>query len=249
MALPETPVVAPPVPTPPVVTPETEGKVLFESGFDGSFSPWYVQSLSYRATINTANPEMGSGSGRFEVQPGDREPDTGGQRSEVSGPTFKEGQSIYVRDDIRIPNGYSYQGPWQLIDQLHESNWGGSPGTATFLDPNRKISFDTGTNSIQFWRGPQLELERWNDLVFHVQLSQNPSEGYVEVWWNGVQQILTNGQTRMYAKTIQMPETYLKAGVFRRLRKHRDQHRRTRQHRRRDESRVGDERLSRKSRT
>ncbi|MBS1863412.1 MAG: heparin lyase I family protein [Actinobacteria bacterium] len=209
------PPTTPSEPVAPLPAPAPEGKVIFEGLFDGSFSGWYVQSLSYRATINSAHPYEGSAAGRFEVQPGDVEPDTGSQRSEVTGPTFHEGEDIYVRDDIRVPVGYTFQGPWQLIDQLHEKPWSGSPGIATFLDSNRSISFGAGDGSPTYWRGPQLEQERWYDLVYRVNLERNPSEGFVELWLDGVQQTLLNGQIRMYGETIQTAETYLKAGIYR----------------------------------
>lgn len=205
-----------PTPAPAPAAPAPPGKLLFASTFDGSFNPWLdIQSLASRATISTAHPFEGTGAGRFEVRPGDVEPQTGGQRSEVSGPTFNVGESIYVRDEIRIPNGYSYNGPWQLIDQLHETNWGGSPGIATFLEPNRQIHFSAGSGNPIYWQGPILELEHWYTLVYRVYLSNSPTQGYVELWWNGVQQKLTNGSTRMYGETIQTNQTYIKAGIFR----------------------------------
>ncbi|HEY2717334.1 MAG TPA: hypothetical protein VGI73_14030, partial [Solirubrobacterales bacterium] len=139
-----------PAPSPqpsPEPTPSTAGSILFASNFDGSFRGWYVQSLSSRATISAAHPFAGSGAARFEVRPGDVEPDTGSQRSEVSGPTFNAGEDLYVRDEIRVPDGYTFQGPWQLVDQLHEDHWGGSPGIATFLDSDRGLSVRAGDSS------------------------------------------------------------------------------------------------------
>jgi len=174
-----------------------------------------VQSLPTRATISTAHPFAGRGAGRFEVQPGDIEPQTGGQRSEVSGPVFAVGQDIYVRDEIRVPVGYSFQGPWQLINQLHETEWGGSPGIATFLDANRQIRFGAGDGDPTYWRGPVLEPERWYTLVYRVFLSNSPSQGFVELWLDGAQQTLASGATRMYGETIQTSGTYIKAGIFR----------------------------------
>jgi hypothetical protein len=192
------------------------GQLLFGANFDGSFRPWYVvQSLPARATISTAHPFAGSGAGRFEVQPGDVEPGTGDQRSEVSGPDFNAGEDIYVRDAIRVPDGYTFQGPWQLIDQLHEEDWSGSPGIATFLDPSRRIRFGAGDGFPTYWQGPQLESERWYDLVYRVNLSQDPGQGFVELWFDGVQQVLSNGATRMYGETIQTGQTYIKAGIYR----------------------------------
>jgi hypothetical protein len=200
----------------PASSPEPPGQLLFASNFDGSFRPWIdVQSLSARATISTAHPFAGSGAGRFEVQAGDVEPQTGDQRSEVSGPDFNAGEDIYVRDEIRVPNGYSFQGPWQLINQLHEEEWSGSPGIATFLEPNRAIRFGAGDGYPKYWQGPQLEPERWYTLVYRVNLSKDPTQGFVELWWDGVQQVLLNGSTRMYGETIQTSQTYIKAGIYR----------------------------------
>ena len=113
------------------------------------------------------------------------------------------------------PYGYTFEGPWQLINQLHEKPWSGSPGIATFLDPSRNIRFGAGDGSPTYWRGPQLEFERWYTFVYRVDLSRNASQGFVEVWLDGVPQTLTNGGTRMYGETIQTPETYLKAGIYR----------------------------------
>jgi hypothetical protein len=48
-----------------------------------------------------------------------------------------------------------------------------------------------------------------------VKLSQDSSIGFVEVWLDGVQQTLANGQTRMFGQTIQTPQTYIKAGIYR----------------------------------
>ena len=98
--------------------------VLFRGDFDAGFAGWYVQSLSSRVTLFSAGAFQGTQAARFEVRDGDVEPDTGSERSEVSGPTFDEGQDLYIRDAIRIPGAYSYQGPWQIVQQLHEVQLG-----------------------------------------------------------------------------------------------------------------------------
>jgi Polysaccharide lyase len=196
------------------VTPPS-GTVLFDGGFDAGFAGWYVQSLSTRATLISSGAFQGSQAARFEVRQGDVEPDTGSQRSEVSGPTFREGQDLYFRDAIRVPSSNTYSAPWQIVQQLHEENWGGSPGMAVFLENNHALRIGAGDGSPTFWRGPVLQTDRWYDLVYRVRLSQSASAGFVEVWLDGVQQSLANGQTRIYGQTVQMPETYLKAGIYR----------------------------------
>ncbi len=174
-----------------------------------------MQSLSSRATLLTSGALQGSQAARFEVQAGDVEPDTGSQRSEVSGPTFKEGQDLYIRDAIRVPSGNTYSVPWQIVQQLHEEDWSGSPGMAVMLDNKHAIKLGSGDGARTFWQGPALQSDRWYDLVYRVNLSQDPGTGFVEVWLDGAQQSLVNGQTRVYGQTIQAAETYLKAGIYR----------------------------------
>src|ERR1044072_8816103 len=151
----------------------------------------------------------------LDVRDGDVDPDTGSERSEVSGPTFNEGQDLYVRDAIRVPGTSTYQGPWQIIQQLHESGGGRSPGTPLFLDGSRVLQLGAGDGSPTYWRSSPLQADRWHDLVYRVKLSQDSSVGFVEVWLDGVQQKLLNGQSRAYGQTIQTARTYLKAGIYR----------------------------------
>jgi hypothetical protein len=174
-----------------------------------------VQSLSERVSLSTLDPFEGEKAARFEVREGDVEPDTGSQRSEVSGPTFREGEDLYVRDAIRVPSGNTFSVPWQIVQQWHEENWGGSPGMAVFLENDHALKLGAGDGSPTFWRGPVLQSDRWYDLVYRMKLSRDASTGFVEVWLDGVQQSLVNGQTRIYDQTTQMPETYLKAGIYR----------------------------------
>jgi Polysaccharide lyase len=190
-------------------------EVLFRGDFDSGFAGWHVQSLSSRAALFSTGAFQGTQAARFEVQPGDVEPETGSQRSEVSGPTFDEGEDLYIRDAIRVPSANTFEGPWQIIQQLHEEEWSGSPGMAVFLDDKHALEIGPGDSSRTFWKGPSLQTDRWYDLVYRVKLSQSSSTGFVEVWLDGVQQKLDNGQTRTYGQTIQAPETYLKAGIYR----------------------------------
>jgi hypothetical protein len=220
--------VKPPAETPPVVTPPTEetgpgsapaAEPTFAGDFDSSgFGEWRVlQSLTARTAIVGSSPYQGDGDGRFEVREGDIEPKTGSPRTEVTGPTFHEGADLYIGDAIRVPNGYSFEGPWQLVQQLHDfgEGYGGSPGTAVFLENPLTLRLGPGDGTHTFWRSNRLEAERWYHLVYHVKLSRNPAEGFMEVWLDGAQQTLSNGQLREYGKTMESDEDYLKAGIYR----------------------------------
>jgi len=190
--------------------------VLFRGDFEAGFKGWHVQSLSYRASLLAgAGVFQGTGAARFEVHDGDVEPETGSERSEVSGPTFQEGQDLYIRDAIRIHGASSYEGPWQIVQQLHEHDFGGSPGVAVFVEDDDSIAIHRGDGSHTYWEGPRLSRDRWHDLIYRVHLSRDENAGFIEVWLDGVQQVLDNGSTRDYGQTIQTAATYIKAGIYR----------------------------------
>jgi len=191
------------------------GEVLFKATFDAGFDGWYVQSLKGRAHTSTSDPFEGRRAARFEVRDGDEEPDTGSERSEVSGPTFNEGEDLYIRDAILVPPKSTYSGPWQIVQQLHEEEWTDSPGMAVFLDSQDSLKLGAGDGSPTFWKSPRLDEDYWYDLIYRVKLSRDPKLGFVEVWLDGVRQRLNNGEVRAHGKTIQAPQTYLKAGIYR----------------------------------
>lgn len=194
------------------------GRVLFRGDFESStFAGWYVQSLRSRARVFAGGAAASGHAARFEVHDGDEEPDTGSERSEISlsGPDFREGQELYFRDMIRIPRGSSIGGSWQIINQLHEHDWGGSPGIAVFLEPGPSIAIGAGDGSPTFLERAALDFDRWHDLVYRVKLSRDPGTGFVEVWLDGVPLELANGRQRIYGQTIQAERAYLKAGIYR----------------------------------
>ncbi|MEZ5079035.1 MAG: heparin lyase I family protein [Solirubrobacterales bacterium] len=189
--------------------------VIFRSSFDSGFGGWHVQAIPERVSLARAAAFEGAASARFEVRQGDVEPETGSSRCEVSGPTFDEGDDIYVHDAIRVPSASTYQGSWQIVQQLHETDWGGSPGIAVFLDGDRRLRIAAGDGSPTYWSGPALSADRWYSLTYRVLLSSSPSTGFVEVWLDGVQQTVDGGGTRSFGPTIQTAHTYLKAGIYR----------------------------------
>ena len=157
-----------------------------------------------------------------------------GQRADLQ----RGQESIFVRDEIRIPSGYSYTAP---------GSWSTSCTSRLGRPRDRHLHRTQPSDPLRprlerpdLLGGPILELERWYTLVYHVYLSNDPKQGYVELWWNGVQQTLTNGSTRMYGETIYTTQTYIKAGIYRSPSKHRHQPDRTRRRRRRHRPRRRD---------
>lgn len=197
--------------------PDTPGKVLFASNFEqADFPEWYVQALPGRVRLVHGTPYEGRSNARFEVRPGDVEPNTGSSRAEVSGPNFYQGQDVYVRTAFRVPDANSFRGPWQLIQQFHENESdGGSPGTAVFLTSDRRLRIGAGDSSQIDWTSAPLRVDHWYELVYRVKFSQDDSTGFVEVWLDGRRQRLASGHFREYGHTMNEPSVYLKTGIYR----------------------------------
>ncbi|MBS1878066.1 MAG: heparin lyase I family protein [Actinobacteria bacterium] len=197
--------------------PKLPGRVVFVSNFErGKFPEWFKQALPNRIRLVHNSPYEGRSNALFEVRPGDIEPQTGSPRAELTGPTFEEGDDIYVRTAFRVPEANTFQGPWQLIQQFHEAEeWGGSPGTAIFLTSKRRIRIGHGDGTEVDWQSKPLVDNRWYVLTYRVKFSQNPKVGFMEVWLNGKHQRLRDGHFRQYGFTMQKPHSYLKTGIYR----------------------------------
>lgn len=184
--------------------------MLFDSDFS-SFAGWYVQAIKTpepRATIV-------NGAARFEVRPGEFEPDTGSQRSEVTlaSPKFYEGDQIWVYDKLRWSVSDTAAPAWEVVDQFHDGSKisgdptaGGSPAFA-LLRYGQQIRLANGKGSPTYWTGPNVERGRWYELVYRIKFSKTAGE--VEAFWDGVPVAHFKGVT------MNSEYTYLKAGVYR----------------------------------
>jgi hypothetical protein len=204
-------------PRPPAPNP-FGGRVLFRGDFDSGDAGQFrnVQSESGRVTVGTGNPAPFEGShrARFEVRRGDEA--AGGNRAEVTGPSFEEGSERWIRQAIYVPGGTATESGWRLVMQFHAFG-GGSPPLAVFLESGRDLSFEVGhgDSSTFDWRGPRIQRNRWYDIALHVRFSPNPSVGFVEVYFNGRRQRLSNGRTRRYRATSEDGGAYYKTGIYR----------------------------------
>ncbi|MBS1886868.1 MAG: heparin lyase I family protein [Actinobacteria bacterium] len=205
------------VKAPPSGLPKLPGHVVFTSKFENpKFPEWFKQALPGRIRLVHNSPYEGKANALFEVRPGDIEPQTGSPRAEFTGPTFEEGDDIYVRTAFRVPEANTFEGPWQLIQQFHEAEeWSGSPGTAVFLTSNRRIRIGHGDSTEIDWQSKPLVDDRWYVLTYRVKFSRNPKVGFMEVWLNGKHQRLRDGHFRQYGFTQQKRHSYLKTGIYR----------------------------------
>ncbi|HEX2414752.1 MAG TPA: polysaccharide lyase [Thermoleophilaceae bacterium] len=205
-------------PTPPSPLAPFGSNLLFRGDFDSGDTEQFrnVQAAPGRVTVGTNGPAPFEGShrGRFEVRAGDQA--AGGNRAEVTGPNFSEGDERWIRQAIYVPAGTATESGWRLVAQLHNLG-GGSPPVALFLESGSDLSFEVGhgDSSTFDWNGPAIQRNRWYDVVLHIRFSSSPSRGFVEVWLDGRRQTMTNGQTRRYRATLEDGGAYYKTGIYR----------------------------------
>ena len=194
------------------------GNLLFRGDFDTGDASQFenTQSAPGRVTFGTSGPAPFQGShwGRFEVQPGDEA--ASGNRAEVTGPDFDEGDERWIRQAIYVPSGTATESGWRLVAQFHNRG-GGSPPVALFLESDSGLSFEVGhgDSSTFDWNGPAIQRNRWYDITLHIKFSSNPAEGFVEVYLDGQRQTMTNGQPRRYRATLEDGGAYYKTGIYR----------------------------------
>ncbi|OCX51815.1 hypothetical protein BEL04_17540 [Mucilaginibacter sp. PPCGB 2223] len=66
---------------------------------------------------------------------------------------------------------------------------------------------------IGLWSAP-LSRNEWNDFVLHLYISRDPAKGFVEFWYNGVQQQLAGSAARYYGRTLDAGHCDPKWGVY-----------------------------------
>lgn len=66
---------------------------------------------------------------------------------------------------------------------------------------------------IGIWAIP-LKRNVWNDYVLHLKISRDAATGFVEFWYNGVQQQLAGNSTRYYCRTFDADRCDPKWGVY-----------------------------------
>jgi len=94
---------------------------------------------------------------------------------------------------------------WVALWQLHGYGPSGQPAPLVLrcINGDGNISMQNGVSggSDDFWHVP-FKAGVWQTFVVHVNISASASVGYVELWYNGVQQTLAGGVTRMYCQTL-----------------------------------------------
>jgi Polysaccharide lyase len=112
------------------------------------------------------------------------------------------------------------KGKWTALYQLHISGQSSSQPSAgpfvlrTLGDGQLHFQLTSPSGGDRhIWNAP-LSLNKWNSFVIGFKLARDNS-GWVEFWYNGVQQKFTDGSTRVSAPTLWGDHVNNKWGVYR----------------------------------
>jgi hypothetical protein len=180
----------------------------------GDLSEWdYVQAIPGRVTVPKGGAPQGNYAGRFIVQAGDAEPDTGSQRAEVqSGREYEGGNDRYFRGISKIASNDF--GHYCIIWQLHDDGGSSPPislqvAEGTEADPQLQL---VGFGTEVYWEGP-FNLGEYFEWAVHVVFGE---KGSLEFWLNGVKETLVGGGTVIKEiDTLGIRPAFDKLGVYR----------------------------------
>ncbi|WP_214364591.1 polysaccharide lyase [Pseudonocardia sp. H11422] len=226
-----------PGPGPSMVPPDTT--VVFEADYEtGDLSEWDTcqnrevngSCSSYRGgdsasvisgdvvgrlgqQIGRAGEQVGRVA-RFVVGPGDVPDFGGGERSEVAAHSeaalTREGDERWYEFSLRFAEDFPnpVEGDWFIVMQWHSGS--GSPPLAIEISPEGTVDIaGDGVDHERQTIGPVRPGE-WVDYTLRAGFSQDPAQGFVEAWENGVQTV------ERYARaTMSSDENYLKMGIYR----------------------------------
>ena len=120
--------------------------------------------------------------------------------------------------DVAIDDGHKNDGNYMQLKG--DSSCGGPTigmtirfGRLTLRSEQHLEEFDHAA-----WNGPRMStlLGSWHSMVLHVQFSKDATVGYLEAWFDGRRQIMSNGEDRIYFPTVCPDDTYVypKLGVY-----------------------------------
>jgi len=158
----------------------------------------------------------GDRSARFEVRPGDEA--AGGNRAELAGPSFSEGDEVWFRQAIRVDLDSAVAGGWQEVVQ-YSANGEGPPALALLTEPageggGFRLRLGDGDGGDVYWRSPELERDTWHDVGVRV-LFSSEQDGEISAYLDGSEQTLENGEHTMTGSTFEFGKAYFKTGIYR----------------------------------
>ncbi len=206
--------------------PLPSGDLLFVGDFEtGNLSQWWrSQSAPNAVTVRSDIVRSGNFAAKFSVTDNDTAanysniPNSDPRAQLIPGYLFRENDDVYISLSTFFPSDFPLITNWMVIFGIHGEPYNG-PSTFN-LGVTRDRIYLNSRESEPVWTSPLIQKGvKWEDLVLHIRFSPDPNVGFVEVWHDGVKQVLKNGDTRYYYATLRKginwtgPGGHLEAGL------------------------------------
>jgi hypothetical protein len=192
--------------------PPPSGTVYFQDNFDrdaDTFAGWSI----YGSTVTTQSQVVRAGTHAAMCSANNA--NTAFQsRCDLYKPGFFfNGQERYIGFSVYFPSNirsqFTSNGWGVMFTEPGMYNGGGYPGIAMYFNPNigganaflDMRTHETNGVSTRIWSNSSVALGQWVDIVLRVYF-HDTSQGWVELWVNGVKQTFNNGQQRYSHYTI-----------------------------------------------
>ena len=212
--------------TPANATVLTGSRVVFVGDYEtGEFSQWnqcqnrkYSASCSrfresfYGMQVETAINRQGRYAARYEVRNGDSPSWGGGERAEVArydvGRVY-EGDERWYEFSLLFDTAFpAVTGDFFVVMQWHAGS--GPPPMTLMVDAQSRLVLDgTGPDAPTTVIG-DIARGQWVDYVVHVRFGRSISNGWAEVYRNGVLAVPRHARDNMSSRS-----NYLKMGIYR----------------------------------
>lgn len=148
---------------------------------------------------------------KVTVRQGDNPIAASGNRNELVALTHEApGSAYYYRFSTLFPSSFPNVNKWQLFAQWHQEGTTGSPPVEFYVVGNQmRLRVGGGTGTV-VWTAP-LVRGAWQEFIFHVGWSPDPSVGFVELFVNGKVVVPKRNMATQFARNL----NYFKMGLYR----------------------------------
>lgn len=179
-------------------------------GSTGDLSQWkYVEQCPGDVSVVGSPAPAGGHAFQLSVNDGDTSSRCPGHvftpqpaASLISPTLFHNGDDAWIGESLYLPVGFPYIPHWFQFAELDGAPFGGSPPVGLDIEGNHFGLYRDATHNFDaIWNAPVVT-GAWQDFVLHVKFSNDPTVGFVELYYNGVQQQFADGSTRDYYATL-----------------------------------------------
>ncbi|QRO00322.1 heparin lyase I family protein [Archangium violaceum] len=192
----------------------TSSTVVWRGDFEtGDTSQWTrAQMVSAdRLQVVSSPSRQGSYALKATVRQGDDPINASGNRNELVKTTREAvGSEYYYKFSTMFASDFPSVKTWQLFAQWHHEGGSGSPPVEFYVYGEEVRLNIGGDPGVIVWKTP-LVRGQWQDFIFHVRWSPDPSVGFVELYHNGTLVM----PKRYIATQFSGMLNYLKVGLYR----------------------------------